>query len=166
MQVSENLKLKQLKRGQINTTKEVIIQKTNAKWQEEWDNATVGRFTHDLLPLVNRGDHVTVEADHLSMQLLSNHGASMQYLNRFGRLDSPACDWCFNVEESLYHAICICPKYQLTQERLSLIQSKDDAGLIWPPNLKDILGKPEVLLKAKSLLAKVCLENSGLTAHG
>lgn len=116
LQVSENLKLKNLKLGLITTTREEIVRETNAKWQEEWDNTSVGRYTHDLLPLARRGKDIMIEGDHLSMEVYSNHGASRQCLNRFGKLDSPFCDWCLNEEEFLYHAIFVCPKFQLTRK--------------------------------------------------
>lgn len=55
------------------------------------------------------------------------------------------------------------PEIPANQERLVLIQRVVEARPNWPPNIRDILNNKEIMLKVKSLLAKICLENSGLT---
>lgn len=93
-----------------------------ARWQQEWDNAENGRWTHRLIPnlslWVNR-KHGEVNF-HLT-QFLSGHGCFRKYLHRFGHAASPLCPECENVEETPEHVVFECPRFEAVRGEMPIL---------------------------------------------
>ena len=85
---------------------------TMAKWQQEWDNAEKGRWTHRLIPNVSTWvNKKHGEVNFYLTQFLSGHGCFRTYLHRFGHASSPSCPACQNVEETPEHVVFDCPRF-------------------------------------------------------
>lgn len=112
-------------RGTIGVRKRTRID-TMRKWQEEWDNAVNGRWTHRLIPNLSiwmTRKHGEVNF-HLT-QALSDHGCFRKYLHRFGHAQSPHCPECVNVEENAEHVIFICPRFESVRRDLLATSGED-----------------------------------------
>jgi len=78
-------------------------------WQEQWNTARNGRWTHRLIRDVAawyRRKHGEVSY-HLS-QVLTGHGCFGNYLNKFCNLESDACAQCREAPDSPEHAVFKC----------------------------------------------------------
>ncbi|KAE9536737.1 hypothetical protein AGLY_006970 [Aphis glycines] len=78
-------------------------------WQEQWDTAGNGRWTHCLIRDVAawyRRKHGEVSY-HLS-QVLTGHGCFGKYLNKFCNLESDVCAQCGEAPDSPEHAMLKC----------------------------------------------------------
>ncbi|KAH8314620.1 hypothetical protein KR067_011442, partial [Drosophila pandora] len=70
-------------------------QRSLSIWQERWDSATKGRWTHRLIP--NLQEWIERDKAQVSYQLsqfLSGHGGYRKYLHRIGHEESPECPNC------------------------------------------------------------------------
>lgn len=87
------------------TTKERLMN----KWQEDWDNASKGRWTHRLIPdvkkWVNRNHG---EVNYHLTQFLTGHGCYGEYLHRFHRRISDECQLCGVRPDTAEHAVFEC----------------------------------------------------------
>ena len=96
------------------------------KWQQEWDSAEKGRWTHRLIPnlsaWVNR-KHGEVNF-HLT-QFLSGHGCFRKYLHRCGHATSPSCPACAEIEETPEHVVFGCPRFNVTRSTMLAISGAD-----------------------------------------
>lgn len=105
---------------EIRGVRKVMRAESMAKWQQEWNTATNGRWTYRLIPSlsvwVNR-KHGEVTF-HLT-QFLSGHGCFRQYLHRFGHASSPLCPECGNVEETPEHVVFVCPRFGTMREEIT-----------------------------------------------
>uniref|UniRef100_A0A2S2NYY3 Reverse transcriptase domain-containing protein n=1 Tax=Schizaphis graminum TaxID=13262 RepID=A0A2S2NYY3_SCHGA len=78
-------------------------------WQEQWNTARSGRWTHRLIRDVAawyRRKHGEVSY-HLS-QVLTGHGCFGKYQNKFCNLESDACAQCGETPDSPEHAVFKC----------------------------------------------------------
>lgn len=81
-------------------------------WQERWDRSRRGRWTHRLIPNVDRWvNRDKGEVGYYVTQLLSGHGCFRAYLFRFRRADSPYCPCCGEVQEDAEHVFFCCPRF-------------------------------------------------------
>lgn len=80
-----------------------------AEWQSRWDNSVKGRWTHRLIPNIERWiqrKHGEVNF-HLT-QVLTGHGCFAQYLNRFGKIDNAECWYCGHQVDDAFHMVFVC----------------------------------------------------------
>lgn len=118
-----HLKLKEIQelsnrvRGPNNETKAQITSRMLTNWQTEWDTATIGRYTHKLLPsILERQTLIHLkDIDHGVIQLLAGHGLYKIYLKRFMRSDTNLCQDCGDLDDAP-HSIFECK----TQEDLRI----------------------------------------------
>ncbi len=92
--------------------------KSMQSWQERWDTAVKGRWTHRLIPLIEpwlKRKHGEVNY-HLT-QFLTGHGGYRSYLQRFGHDDTSLCPSCNKVEDP-EHVLFECPRFEA--ERMDL----------------------------------------------
>lgn len=80
-----------------------------AKWQDEWDGSSKGRWTHKIIGKLDawmsrKSGQVTY---HLT-QVLSGHGCFGSYLHRFHLLDSDEWAQCDHTPDDPEHAIFMC----------------------------------------------------------
>lgn len=99
------------RRGTSNVRKTARLD-SMVKWQQEWDNAENGRWTHRLIPNVSTWvNREHGEVNFYLTQFLSGHGCFRQYLHRCGHASSPFCPACANVEETPEHVVFDCPRF-------------------------------------------------------
>ena len=87
-------------------------------WQQRWDAADKGRWTHRLIPSVEvwkKRKHGEVNY-HLT-QFLTGHGCYRKYLHRFGHDESPLCPTC-GEDEDAEHVTFKCSRFQSEREEL------------------------------------------------
>lgn len=78
----------------------------------EWDTAETGRHTYSFLPSVDERQlliHLQ-DLDHEVIQLLTGHGPYKQYLMRFHRSDTDACENCGEIDDP-FHSILFRPTH-------------------------------------------------------
>uniref|UniRef100_A0A2M4ADW9 Putative waldo-6 aae n=1 Tax=Anopheles triannulatus TaxID=58253 RepID=A0A2M4ADW9_9DIPT len=100
------------RRGIIGV-REVARRESIVRWQNQWDQATDGRWTYRLIPdlglWISRRHG---EVDFFLTQFLSGHGCYRSYLHRFGHAGSPACPECGDgVSETPEHVVFECPRF-------------------------------------------------------
>ncbi|KAG2335756.1 hypothetical protein BDR05DRAFT_897823, partial [Suillus weaverae] len=47
----------------------------------------------------------------LFMALRTGHAPLNKHLHRIGKLESPHCPHCANIDETVYHVLITCPQY-------------------------------------------------------
>ena len=113
------------RRGTRGVRKLVRVE-SMTKWQQEWNNAENGRWTHRLIPnvasWVNR-KHGEINF-HLT-QFLSGHGCFRKYLHRCGHAASPFCPECENVDETPEHVVFECPRFVLERNEMIAVVGED-----------------------------------------
>lgn len=101
---------------------------TLRKWQQDWDIAVKGRWTHRLIPDLSLWLNRTHgEVNFHMTQFLSGHGCFRTYLHRFGHARSPLCPECSEIEETPQHVAFECPRFM--SERRELTTSMGDDSL-------------------------------------
>lgn len=81
------------------------------KWQEVWERSGKGRWTYRLIPMIEpwiRRAHG--ETDYFLTQFLSGHGGFNEYLHRMGKIDSPLCPTCRQIETP-EHVLFRCTRF-------------------------------------------------------
>ena len=87
-------------------------------WQESWDSSQKGRWTHRLIPNIEKWTtRKHGELNYHLTQFLTGHGGYRQYLHRVGHDDSPLCPTCGEAED-VEHVMTRCPRF--LEERRSL----------------------------------------------
>lgn len=82
---------------------------TMAEWQGRWQERNMDKWTYRFIPDIKRWTnrrHGEVNL-HLT-QALSGHGCFAEYLNRFGKLDSPECWYCGYHYDDAFHTVFAC----------------------------------------------------------
>lgn len=92
------------------------------RWQQQWDAAVKGRWTHCLIPRIdvwlNRSHG---EVNYYLTQMLSGHGCFRAYLHRFKHDDSPECPSCPGVTEDAEHVFFVCPRFNPQRDKLESV---------------------------------------------
>ncbi|CAB0041127.1 unnamed protein product [Trichogramma brassicae] len=95
---------------------------TLSKWQDRWDQASKGRWTHRLIPniteWVERGHG---EVNYYLTQLLSGHGYFKSHSQRYDNTLSALCPTCPTTIEDAEHAFIRCPQFHDERERLEQV---------------------------------------------
>ncbi|CAB0032703.1 unnamed protein product [Trichogramma brassicae] len=90
-----------------------------SKWQDLWDRATKGRWTHRLIPniaeWVGRGHG---EVNYYITQLLSGHGYFKSHSQRYDNTLSELCPACRISIEDEEHVFFRCPRFHEEREGL------------------------------------------------
>jgi hypothetical protein len=93
--------------------------KTIQNWQLHWDNSGKGRWTHRLIPSIEKWiDRPHGEINFHMTEFLSGHGGFREYLHRIGRVASPNCSQCLTVIESPEHVFFECPRFMNSRQEL------------------------------------------------
>lgn len=107
---------------------------TMAQWQRSWDDSAKGRWTHRMIPNLERWVlRKHGEINFYLTQVLSGHGCFRQYLHRFGHATSPNCPSCTDTVETVEHVVFVCPRFQDSRNTLLLACGSDTS----PDNLVD-----------------------------
>lgn len=89
------------------------------KWQERWDQSLSGRWTHRLIPNIEKWlDRKHGGIDFYITQALSGHGCFKAYLHKYLRKNSSTCDYCNEGPDDAFHTFFVCRGWE--EERLKL----------------------------------------------
>lgn len=97
--------------GKDSAHKKIARENSISKWQERWDRADKGRWTHKLIPRIEEWiscKHKTTSY-HFT-QFLSGHGCFRKYLNRFKLRNDDMCPHCKETD-SPEHTIFHCKRW-------------------------------------------------------
>lgn len=84
---------------------------TRTRWQEKWTNGIYGRWTHNLIPDIERWlNRPFGEVDYFLTQALSGHGCFREYLFRRNRVNSNSCLYCDQVDNA-EHTLFGCNRW-------------------------------------------------------
>jgi hypothetical protein len=129
-------------------------------WQEEWDQAETGRFTHSILRQVSRKAWFYDKTEERSFvctfnRIMSGHSSTRSHLNRFQIVESPLCA-CLENYETVDHLIWDCPR--LATERNNTINRISTIELRTP--IRDICaqGRWEAIKKIYEFFKKCGLK--------
>ena len=150
--------------------REEVEEETMRKWQEVWDSADRGRWTHQCIPNIkawHERDHG--DLTYHTTQVLTNHGNFQKYLCRFKKVDSPTCILCDSgKDDDAHHTVLECPALKQPREQLransipELVQQMLSSGEQWDR----ITRKMECIMKKKDVLLKkrIARTNGAATA--
>lgn len=121
--------------------KDKVREETLSMWQQRWDSAAGGRWTHgligDLKPWCERkhGD-----LSYRLTQLLSGHGCFGDYLQRIGKEATAACCHCDSEHDDAEHTMLSCPAWAVPRSSLLITigASSLDAGMVASSMLQSI----------------------------
>ncbi|CAB0031140.1 unnamed protein product [Trichogramma brassicae] len=99
--------------------KEEERRETLRRWQDRWDRAPKGRWTHRLIPKiaewVERGHG---EVGYYLTQLLSGHGYFKSHSQRYDNTLCALCPACPSMIKDAEHVFFRCPRFHEERERL------------------------------------------------
>lgn len=85
---------------------------TYKEWQNEWDQAKKGRWTHRLIQdVVKWSTRGFGNTDYHLTQMITGHGCFGSYLYKYKKRLSPVCVDCKAVEDSAEHTIFVCDRW-------------------------------------------------------
>ncbi|CAD7093684.1 unnamed protein product [Hermetia illucens] len=120
--------------------RKVIRRELCGKWQQRWDNSDKGRWTHTLIPCIEKWvNRKHGELNYHLTQFLTGHGGYRKYLHRFELDESPNCPECGATLEDPEHVMFHCPRFLQQKRRLNSILGAD----IEPSNLVEEMLKSE-----------------------
>ncbi|KAG2340462.1 hypothetical protein BDR05DRAFT_889759, partial [Suillus weaverae] len=77
------------------------------------------------------------------MALRTGHAPLNKHLHRIGKLESPHCPHCANIDETVYHVLITCPQYR--RERHSLTCALGRKAMSIPFLLSDPDATPHLI---------------------
>ncbi|CAB0032533.1 unnamed protein product [Trichogramma brassicae] len=99
--------------------KEEERRETLNRWQDQWDRAPKGRWTHRLIPNITKWvERGHGEVDYHLTQLLSGHGYFKCHSQRYDNTLSALCSACPITVEDAEHVFFRCPRFHEERERL------------------------------------------------
>ncbi|XP_076659909.1 uncharacterized protein LOC143363197 [Halictus rubicundus] len=95
---------------------------TLQKWQEEWDDATVGRWTHRLIPDIEKWiNRKHGQLNFYITQALTGHGVFNNFRKRIGKTASDECWYHHGVPDTPDHTLVACLRWE--EERKPLVEA-------------------------------------------
>lgn len=132
-------------------------QRSILNWQRRWDHSMNGRWTHRLIPNVERWiNRKHGEICYHLTQFLTGHGGYRSYLYRCGHDDSARCPTCSDQDETVEHVIFKCHRFD--EERRSL-ELQVGCNLS-PENIVEVMMESEE--KWNSITSFITLVNESL----
>lgn len=104
------------------------------EWQERWDVAITGRWTHRLISKIEFWySRKPGELSFHLTQAITGHGCFYSYLHKIGKQVSPACWYCDNPVDDAEHTIFHCDDWHHSRTRLEYdeIYEKELAPKTW-----------------------------------
>ncbi|KOB71471.1 Non-LTR retrotransposon CATS [Operophtera brumata] len=140
----------------ISFVKGRIREESIVKWQARYDASSTGSVTKLFLPCVRAARKILFDGGFTPthVQILTGHGGFASYLNRFKLKDYSSCACDPNLEETVWHLLCDCPRFGRDRMELEIeIQQKMEKPALW-----EILGgkksrKPFLAFATKVALA-------------
>jgi len=116
-----------------------------AAWQRRWDRSTKGRWTHSLLPDIERWLAKAPPLTFHTTQALTGHGCFRSYLARMHRADDSMCLYCGAEDDTAEHTIFVCPHWE---EKRSPVTRFLGGRAVAPGDVQDLLCGPTGLSAA------------------
>jgi hypothetical protein len=112
-------------------------EKSEEKWQRDWDQTTKEQITKEYFPIVTDRLNIKINITHNFTTMVTGHENIRSYLHRFKILETPTCS-CGTKDQTIDHLLCKCEL--LNKERDSLISTvlKTD---VWPISKKTLIRK-------------------------
>lgn len=96
----------------IGLTKQAAKQNLERQWQRKWENGIYGRWTHRLIPNIQRWTNRPYgEVDYFITQALTGHGCFRKYLYDRRRSETFNCPYCED-EDDVEHTLFACPRWE------------------------------------------------------
>lgn len=106
------------------------------KWQDRWNSDQNGRWTHRLIPRIEKWvERTQGEINYFTTQALTGHGSFNAYLYRFKLIDSANCDYCDATIDDAEHSLFHCVKWN--RERASMSTNVGDE--VTPDNIVELM---------------------------
>ena len=87
------------------------------EWQERWDREVKGRWTHRMIPSVERWVSRTHgKVNYYLTQVLTGHGCFNKYLYDFKIADSSICKLCHTAIDDVEHTLFQCKEWEAERE--------------------------------------------------
>jgi hypothetical protein len=108
------------------------------KWQTQWERAEKGAICRSFFPNIKQRLDIRIPITPEFTVIVSGHGKTRAYLNRFNLTDNPNCP-CNEGEQTLKHLIHACSI--LDPQRSYMIKSITTRGGIWPLLNNELVAK-------------------------
>lgn len=128
---------------------------TVSSWQARWDRSTKGRWTHRLIPNIQRW----LEKPPMSLtfhlsQALSGHGCFRAYLKKMNRAEDSYCGYCVDPNDTVEHTIFVCPRWLDDRARITAVlrrppTASDVEELLCGPREEEMPECPQTRLRIK-----------------
>lgn len=128
---------------------------TVSSWQARWDRSTKGRWTHRLIPNIQRW----LEKPPMSLtfhlsQALSGHGCFRAYLKKMNRAEDSYCGYCVDPNDTVEHTIFVCPRWLDDRARITAVLRRpptatDVEELLCGPREEEMPECPQTRLRIK-----------------
>lgn len=90
------------------------------KWQLRWDTDQTGRWTHKLIPNIEKWvERKHGEINFFLTQALSGHGNFATYLEKFKIREHGICDMCGEINDTVEHTIFVCCAWEQLRRDLN-----------------------------------------------
>ena len=123
--------------------KKVLRKTMTEKWQDEWNQSTKGRLTHQLFPKVRQEIAYSEIGNNKKRKLFiraaTGHFPINNYLHRINRSPSKVCPYCYEDDETLKHILVECRRYEVirVQGLLSLGEDVSNMNLTLQKMMQD-----------------------------
>jgi ribonuclease HI len=108
------------------------------KWQEHWERSEKGATCKSFFPNIQQRLKLRIPITPEFSALVSGHGKTKAYLNRFKLTDNPMCP-CNEGEQTVEHIIYECSI--LESHRSFMIKNISMRGGLWPPTNNELVNK-------------------------
>jgi hypothetical protein len=114
---------------------------SNSAWQQRWNRSTKGRWTHRLLPNVDRWlNKPPMSLSFHLTQVLSGHGCFRSYLHKMNRAADSMCTYCGDPDDTVEHTMFHCSHWENHRETM---RPFINGRLPVPEDVCDIMCGPE-----------------------
>ena len=104
---------------------EVVVDRSKREviktWQERWDASDKGRWTHRLIPNIQKWlERRHGEVDFHTCQILSGHGCFRAYFYKIGLEEDSLCRVCdMGASEDVEHVLFVCPRFRTERDLIA-----------------------------------------------
>ena len=141
--------------GKSAEAKTETIRASFNRWQRMWDASTKGRWSHRLIPNVEKWvNRRHGELNYYLTQVLTGHGCYRKYLHKFNCEDAPDCPTGAGVEDDAEHTFFGCPRFSASRD---IVEDQLNTRLT-PENLVEQMLSSETAWKAISTYAAAVMK--------
>ncbi|CAB3252805.1 unnamed protein product [Arctia plantaginis] len=129
----------------LSYVKRKIREESVRKWQDRYDASLTGSVTRVFLPDVEKAYGISrrTKPTPLQVQALTGHRGIGTYLHRFQLREDPGCECDSEVDETVWHLLMDCPRFQsdrmdlehrinkrVSKQNLAAIMEDGEAGTL------------------------------------